>query len=147
MCMVFYLGSNKQMPLIPYDLEHPAFNSRELDESEMAVRRHFTTAYITYVGSDSGCGCEFRYALKEQDGWTPVVGEEEMQDESAQHNQESLFSYIKSHITEGSVELYACWDGDDDEQAESREVIAIEDILDKDFFFKERGFYSITISG
>lgn len=105
------------------------------------------TPYITYVGSDSGCGCEFRYALKEQHGWTPVAGEDEMQDKSIKNNQDSLFKYITSNVSEGSVQLYGCWDGDYDEQAESTEVIAIEEILDKDFYFKERGFYSITISG
>jgi hypothetical protein len=145
--MVFYLGSNERLPLIPYDLEHPAFNSKELDESEMTVKRHFTTPYITYVGSDTGCGCEFRYAQKEQDGWIPVVGEDEMNDKNIQNNQEALYNYIKTYVTEGSVELYGCWDGDYNEQAESREEIAIEDILDKDIFFKERGFYSIYIGG
>lgn len=145
MCMVFYLGSKERLPIIPYNLDRPAFNSRELDKSELAVRHHFTTPYITYVGSDTGCGCEFRYAQKEQDGWIPVVGFDEMQDENIQNNQMALYNYIKTYVLEGRAELYGCWDGDYNEQAESKEEIIIEDVLNKDFFFKERGFYSVHV--
>lgn len=145
MCMIFYLGSNRRLPLVPFNSKEPSFNSKELDESEMAVKRHFNACYITYVGSDTGCGCEFRYALKELNGWTPVGGKDEMHDESIQKNQEALYSYIKTYVNEDSVELYCCWDGDYEEQAECREEIRIRDILDKDFFFKERGFYRVHI--
>ena len=42
MCLVLYLGSEEKLPILPIDPDNRAFNTRELDESEMEVLLHFS---------------------------------------------------------------------------------------------------------
>lgn len=144
MCMVLYLGSEKTLPIIPYNPEQPEFNTKELDEHERLVMQHFSLPQVIYVGSNEGCGCSFRHALYDKGKWSYVVWEEGDEAIATQVDHQKLVDYIKTSSVE-KVEIYACWDGDYALPAEHDEEIAAEDILKPDFFFKERAHYWITI--
>lgn len=142
--MVLYLGSEKALPVIPYNPEQPAFNTKELDEHEKPVIQHFSKQHVIYVGSNEGCGCSFRHALYEKGEWSYVIPEEDEEAIATQVDHQTLVAYLKTSGLQ-KVEIYACWDGDYALSAEHHEEIAVEDILQPDFFFKERGHYRITI--
>ena len=67
--------------------------------------------------------------------------------ESHVQDHQELHDLVTSLINEGgSVELYGCWDGDERDTAEHREEISAPRLLDKEFWFRERGLYTITHS-
>ncbi|MHA4810125.1 hypothetical protein ACX0G9_18570 [Flavitalea flava] len=143
--MTLYLGANNQMPRINFDKRSPAFNTKELDESEYAVRSHFSQSNVLYVGTDQGCGCGFRHALLADGEWLDVVDEDNKEQNKEQKNHQDLLDYIGNYSNDVHVEIYGCWAGDVIELPQSREVINGSDLINKDFYFKERGFYQVRI--
>jgi hypothetical protein len=63
---------------------------------------------------------------------------------SNRFNREALVDLIRK-TNEKSVELYGVWDGNFLGPPKARESISLERILDSDFWFKEQGFYTVTI--
>lgn len=142
--MVLYLGSEDRLPIIPYNPETPAFNTKELEEQEKPVLQHFSMPYVIYVGSNEGCGCSFRHALFDKGQWSYVVWEEGKEAVASQIDHQALVDYLKTSKL-SKVELYACWDGDYALPMEYEETINVDEMLHPDFFFKERAHYWITI--
>ena len=60
------------------------------------------------------------------------------------YNKEELVDLLRSS-GEKVVELYGVWDGDFEEPPEAQETIAVDQILDPAFRFKERGFYKVAV--
>jgi hypothetical protein len=63
---------------------------------------------------------------------------------SDRFNREALVDLLKQS-NEKTIELYGLWDGNFLELPKVRESISLERILDPDFWFKEQGFYVVTI--
>jgi len=59
MCWALYLASEKPLPQIPWDKDARAFNTQELSDSDLGVRKQFSLPYVMYMGSHLGCGCGF----------------------------------------------------------------------------------------
>ena len=142
--MVLYLGSEEKLPIIPYNPEQPAFNTKKLEEQEKPILQHFSLPHVLYIVSNEGCGCSFRHALYEKGDWTYVVWEDEAKATATHVDHQVLANYlIASKLRK--FEIYTCWDGDYALQAENEETISVDDLLHHDFFFKERSHYWITI--
>ena len=133
MCMVLYVAADKQLPLIPWEKESPAFNVRPLDKRGDPVRRQFSKPHVYYVGSHQGCGCGFS-----RDGW------EESDSAEARAVRESLAGlaeYLREAIqVAGSVEVYACWDGDEASEPQRRITINWDSITGDPSWFDEKTF-------
>lgn len=146
MCMMFYIGTRNQLLEIAFDETFPGLHVRILSEKEQAIDAHFSTPNIAYIGSSSGCGCNFRHALWDHGNWLPVDGHGQSDNNEIKRNQQSLHDFLWLHkMTDRSVELFCCWNGEQNEPSLFRTEINIEEIIDEDFFFKERGFYSIKL--
>lgn len=142
MCMTLYLSANSKMPRIKWDKNSPAFNAKDLEESENAVRNYFSLSDVLYVGSDQGCGCGFRHALLSNGEWLNVIEED---NNSEQINHQALLDYIRTYTNDGLIEIYSSWNGDVNDLPICKEEINGKDLINKDFYFKERGFYQISI--
>jgi hypothetical protein len=91
MCLVLYIGTKTDVPLIPWDEKKPAFNVALLSsEFEKQAVHHFGELKVHYLGSHEGCGCGFR-----QEG--DMCDDE--QDEERKANHEALIVYLKSEGT------------------------------------------------
>lgn len=145
MCMVLYVGSEEQLPFIPYKSENPAFNTRKLNEQEEAVVGHFSLPHIIYAGSNEGCGCSFRHALYDNHEWCYFNWEEEENVIATQKDHQALTDYLEASNLK-NFEIYACWDGDFAFQTACEEEITLEQISMHDFFFKERAHYKIAVN-
>lgn len=114
MCIMLYIGTTKHIPRIPWDVNSPSFNTSDISEDEKNIILHFSLPYITYIGSEEGCGCGFRHALLEGKQWIPVVSTEDagiMQSELQNHSY--LFDFLNNNLyDEDIIEIYGCWDGD-----------------------------------
>ena len=143
MCMMLYIGSNIPLPIIPFNEIAPAFYTESLSENDTTVAKHFSTNYVLYAGSSEGCGCGFQHALIDHGpNWLDVVDE---YDDDFQKNMQQLYEYVKVVIDNGGkVEIYACWDGEFEDAPLLKENISYKELINDDFYLKEKGFYSIS---
>ena len=146
MCFLLYAGTESPLPRKSRDKTAPDLCVESLTEHDRAIRSHFTKPEVQYVGSTSGCGCDFPFVMLHNGEW-PIVEDDEDDPEWAamlSRNREGLVALLRN-AGEKSVELYGVWEGDFEEEPKARESIALERILDGDFWFKERGFYVVEI--
>jgi hypothetical protein len=133
--MMIYIASDRPLPLIDWRGEFPAFHVRELRPQEEAVRTHFRKPFVYYVGSHEGCGCGFAY------GQWPCDGEDySLEDAAARRSVRRFSEYLASATRLGAVELYACWDGEQDRTPDDFAVASSAQIGGVAFSFKAGRF-------
>lgn len=90
---------------------------------------------IVRVGSYTGCGCGFQRWHTDDDELNPET----------LPSQRELVSYLRNLLDSGArVELYACWEGDEDKPAVFQGSMTPETIVATPFGFRERHFWSIV---
>lgn len=142
--MAIYIATIKEMPTIPYNESNRCFNTQNITKKEQIITNIFSLPFVKYLGSDEGCGCGFRHALLEDHKWFEVIDENENEIDNSNH--QNLVDFVaKNNENESKVEILSCWDGDFNEHIEYRSKIKLTDILDSNFYFKERGFYTVEL--
>ncbi len=145
MCFVLYIGTASPLPLRPWRQEAPALSVEEMSANALAIKAHFTSRVVQYVGSTSGCGCDFPHVLT--DTWhSPMFQLEILPETNTSENSNAQeFVTLLRASGEKMVEVYGVWDGDFTEAPEVRESISLSSILDPHFRFKEKGFYTVQV--
>jgi hypothetical protein len=151
MCFVLYAGTTRPLPRKTWQKEDPNINVEPLTERDAPIKTHFSTPEVQYIGSTSGCGCDFPHAMFQNGGWPEIDFQEDLDEDPARiandkQNREALVDLLRKS-GEKTVELYGIWDGDFAESPANQEQIAADRILDSTFLFKERGFYIVAIQG
>ncbi len=49
MCMALYLGHDSKLPRINWDINAPALNVKDLEESEIPVKNYFSLSDVLFV--------------------------------------------------------------------------------------------------
>jgi hypothetical protein len=138
MCMVIYVGSGQPLSLIPWDESNPSFHVIELNETEQSVRQHFTKPFVYYVGAHTCCGCGFQYGEFEVE--PPELA-------LAQKSRQRLVQFLKEAlVAQDTVELYACWSGDEACEPERRTELCPDDLLTTRTYFFERELLTVRHS-
>jgi hypothetical protein len=124
-----------------------------LTERDAAIRRYFSNPEVQYIGSTSGCGCDFPNAMLQNGEWPKVEAEEAAKDEfdkardiSDQHNRDLLVNLLRANGNM-TVELYGFWlDGNEATKSpQAFENISLDKILESDFCFKEQVLYRVHL--
>jgi len=142
---VLYVGTASPLPLRPWRQEAPALSVKEMSADKQAIKAHFTSHVVQYVGSTSGCGCDFPHVLT--DTWRSPMFQLELlpeTDASGHSNAQELVKLLRDS-GEKSIEVYGVWDGDFTEAPEARESISLSSIVGPHFRFKEKGFYTVQV--
>jgi len=139
MCIMVYIAAEMPLPTISWDGENPAFAVEELIKAEGLVRKQFDAAYVYRTMSHEGCGCGFQ------------LGEyPEFENEDAPLMQKSLerFSiYLSEQLKHVSrIELFACWDGDQDQEPVVKHKVSPDILRSPDFYFKEKEYLQFETS-
>ena len=103
------------------------------------VRVHFALPHVYFVGSHTGCSCGFSY------GW--AAGDEE---EAGRASVGALGHYLAAAAASGqSLELYACWDGDESKPAAARAEVSPDFFRGdaEEFDLHERWFATVARAG
>jgi hypothetical protein len=136
--MMVYLAADAPLPLVPWDEQKPGFHVDEISESEEGVREQFQKPYVVYVGSHEGCGCGFQYG-KWPEG-TQEAGELAL----CQASKAALSDYLTEQAgLVGRVELFACWDGDQEAIVEHQRSFAPGELAKPEFFFLEKELIAV----
>lgn len=94
------------------------------------------------MGATSGCGCDFPNAMLQNGEWPFFEDSREVARD--RYNQQALVNLLRT-AGEKIVELYGVWDGDFAKPPQVRQSIPLARLLDADFYFKEQGFYRVSI--
>jgi hypothetical protein len=112
MCFVLYAGTTKPLPLRKWEHGSPDLPVEALTEREALVRRHFNTAEVQFIGSSSGCGCDFPHVMFQGGDW-PYSEDPDFDPEQGvveRLNCQRLVGLLEK-TGDSSVELYGAWDG------------------------------------
>jgi hypothetical protein len=148
MCFVLYAGTSSPIPRKDWRDDAPDLSVKPLTERERPVAAHFSKPQVQYIGSTSDCGCDFPSVMFQNGEW-PWWDDDEVdleKEASDRYNREGLVALLKQ-TGEETVELYGVWDGNFDFTTPPvvREEISVDTILQRDFRFKERGFYTVLL--
>ncbi len=134
MCLVIYLAADRPLPLIPWNEHARGFHVTELaGEKDEGVRDQFSKPYVYFAGSHTICGCGFNYGQypdAEDDPEELVLKTKTLNDMS---------EYLAGAVEDGgTIELFACWDGDQAAAVEYRREIVPDTIRLEGFGFREK---------
>jgi hypothetical protein len=143
---MLYAGTAKSILRREWRLDAPDISVTSLDGNDALIRAHFNTPEVQCIGSTSCCGCDFPNLMYQNGDWPvwPPAETDAEQLASDRLNRQLLVGLL-SATDEAVVEIYGVWDGDFMEEPRIREEISLESILADDFYFKERGFYRVTL--
>ena len=128
MCLALYLASSQELPVIPWDEAKPAFHVIRLPKNAEAVRKHFRTGYVYYVGSSQGCSCPFNYEHE----YDTIV---------------ELRDYLRNAlICVNELEMFVCQAGSEGMDKQYSGSVSPEGIALAEFLFKD-GQYLVVKRG
>lgn len=142
MCMMVYLASDLPLRTIPWDKVAPGFTTSALasgdKDLEKCLRRQFTKPHLLYVGSYEGCGCGFQlgqYPSESSDPADLALGRRSLCD---------FATFLRDELPRaGTIELFACWDGDQGAPPEHRRTLTPSSLEGDSFFFLEKELSTI----
>jgi hypothetical protein len=148
-CFVLYAGTSNPLPRKKWQKDAPGLSVESLTERDAPIKAHFRSPEVQYIGSTSGCGCDFPHATLQNGEWPEIENLEYVEQDAEsvaidKRNREALVDLLREP-GDKVVELYGIWDGDFVEAPEIPESIAAETILDSGFLFKEQGFYRVAV--
>ena len=139
MCMMVYIAADMPLDLVAWDDLAPAFNVSALAPDEERVRRQFGKTHVVYVGSYEGCACGFQL------GEYPPDGADSQEREHQRTSLREFADYLRREIHRvGPIELFACWDGDQEATPEHRRVLTPSALEQESFFFLEKELSAVT---
>jgi hypothetical protein len=153
MCFVLYVGTTNPLPRRKFDEDSLGLSVEPLTDRDAGIKQYFGNPEVQYVGSTSGCGCDFPHATLQNGQWPEIEYTEEVEkddleiarDVSGRQNREALVLLLRM-TGDKMIELYGVWDGGNEaftKSPQAHESISLNRILDSDFRFKEQGFYSV----
>jgi hypothetical protein len=137
--MMIYLAADVPLRTVGWREDAPAFNTSAPAPDEERVRRQFTKPNLVYAGSYEGCGCGFQLGEYPLESLEP---DEVVQRRRSLHE---FAAYLREELPRtGTIELYACWDGDQEEPPVHHRTLTPA-ILEADtFFFLQKELSTVT---
>jgi hypothetical protein len=148
MCFVLYVGTVRPIPRREWRKDAPDISVRDLSSRELALKAKFESPEVQYVGSTSHCGCDFPHTILQNGNLPPLEGAKDADQVIVERQNRDALVKLLREVQEPTVQVYGTWDGSEDDLSKaplSREMIAVERILDPTFYFKEQGFYCVEI--
>jgi hypothetical protein len=140
MCMAVYVAANAPLPLNDYVPGRPFHTANLAQAGEEAVGQHFTKPHVVYVGSYDACGCGF-FSLEDAEYLEP----EEV--EAARQSLAAFVAYLDAVLVlHGSVELFTCWEGEQDRAPVRSGVVTTADIASGVLKNDERALFTVRVT-
>lgn len=149
MCFVLYLAADGPIPQRVWDPADRHVHTGPLSPQEETVRGRFSLPNVASVGSNLQCGCGFRNIARiNGDDLAEMLWEigaiQNGNDEIV--NQRELCALVEETFRLGAtqVELYGCWNGEEQEPLLATETLSNEQLSNPRFCFREGNLYRIT---
>lgn len=109
MCLAVFIAADRPLPLVA-QTSPPSFSVKELAERSRAVTGHFPADWcVRYVGSTSGCGCDFH-------------GNDSASSRAA------LRDYLATLSPSAQIRIHVCWEGDESAAIEEHVSATTDDL-------------------
>lgn len=139
MCMMIYLAADVPLRTVEWCEDAPGFNASAPAPDEERVRCQFTKPNLIYAGSYEGCGCGFQLGEDPRDSLEP---DEVVQRGRSLHE---FAAYLREELRRAdALELYACWDGDQEEPPVHRRSLTPAMLEADTFFFLQKELSTVT---
>ena len=143
MCLSLFLASRSEIPLS----ESADLSIQETTDSERSVMRFFSLPHIRYVGAHTGCSCGFPHVSAE----VPVEWYDGFFDDDDPSGRvknvastERLIAVVAEELRRSeAVEMYAVWNGEEDEPSKGSITLQLSQLVPERFFFNERFLYRL----
>lgn len=133
MCMMVYLAGDLPLREVAWNEDAPAFNASPLAPNDQRVLRQFSKPHVIYAGSHEGCGCGFQLGEYPAEYVDPVEMSRQRQ------SLRQFAAYLREETARvGALEVFACWDGDQEAVPEHQRVLTPSSIESDSFFFLEK---------
>lgn len=133
MCVMVYLAADTPLREIAWNKAAPAFNATPLAPDKLRVRRQFSKQHLIYAGSHEGCGCGFQL------GEYPPEYTEPDELSRRRRSLHDFAAYLREEIPRvGAIEVFACWDGDQEAPPEHHRGLTPSALEADDFFFLQK---------
>ena len=131
--MMIYLAADAPLREVAWDKAAPAFNTTPLAPAELRVRRQFSKQHLIYTGSHEGCGCGFQL------GEYPPEYTEPDEIAKRRGSLHELAAYLREELPRvGTIQVFACWDGDQEAPPEHHRRLTPSAIEADSFFFLQK---------
>jgi alpha-D-ribose 1-methylphosphonate 5-triphosphate synthase subunit PhnL len=147
MCFTLYAGTTNALPPKAWDKDLRGLSVKSVGERDADIVKRFSRREVQYIGSTSGCGCDFPHVTLTRGEWVgylDVVVDDPEWEARERVNREALVALLQE-CGEKTVELYGIWHGEFEKPVTIREEVPLTRILEPDFRFKERGFYTVSL--
>jgi len=146
MCLMVWVGTTRALTpslLASPQEPHPASAYHEVrpEPAGAPVRARFATPEVAKFGSHAGCGCGFNttsldvWGFEGPNDLVPLLGalRDKERDEylAEQASRERLRDTVVDALAYGPVEVYACWSGDEGEEALEVEEVRASHFADR----------------
>lgn len=136
-----YIAADKPLPLIEWRENVTPFCVSELSGDEKRVLKQFNKPFVAYAGSYGGCSCGFTY---DDD---PIEDEDDAREDAlSRESVLRLSEYLSNLVERGSVEVFACWDGDQEAEPEEKIAVTLSYFGGERFAFREKQFLTVIQS-
>ena len=142
MCFMLYVGTTRPITRLEWKKDAPDISVASLTEHDSAIKAHFKSVEVQCIGSTAGCGCDFPHVLLQNGEW-PIFDFEDAERVATFGQNRSALVTLLRNTGETTLEIYGLWWGDFAKQP-SREDISLLRILEPDFLFRERVFYTVS---
>ncbi len=139
MCKLVYIAANNPLPLIQWQENITTFCVTELTEDEYKVKKQFSKPFIGHLGSYEGCSCGF-YIEHDKPGDDE---DDKRRDELARESVKQLSAYLSNIVKNGSIEIFACWQGNEEREPVERIIVAPNYFGGEEFGFGDRQFIEV----
>lgn len=131
MCLTVYVASSRPLRYFLDEERYSFLHARELLPSKDAPRQPFSKPYVYHVTSSRSCGCCFQCSEGADDeNWT---------------HRKALVAYLERALSiVPEVELFVCWEGDEESEPVSRDWVSTQDLLLWRTRFEERELLTIV---
>jgi hypothetical protein len=140
MCLAVYIASAKELPLVAWEEAQPAFYVDDVVPDD-PVRARLSMQNVYYLGSHEGCGCGFKY------GVMPAGLENQEEEAKGRAAVDALRAYVAKAAVDQPVELFACWEGEQQLPALEAADISPEHLGGNSFDLVQRHLLSVTVTG
>jgi hypothetical protein len=138
MCMMVYLAADAPLRSVGWDESAPAFNTSAIAPDEERVRRQFSKPCVLYAGSHEGCGCGFQLGAHPEHTEPAEAG-------LRRGSLHALAAYLRGELTRvGTIEVFACWDGDQEASPEHHRSLSPLDFETETFFFLQKELSTVS---
>jgi hypothetical protein len=81
MSFVLYAGTTHALLRRKFDKDSADLPVESLTNRDSAIRQHFASPQVQYIGSTSNCGCKFPHAMFQNGGWPEIDYQDPPEDE------------------------------------------------------------------